>query len=505
MTARSVITSVLASAGALAAIALRAAWSACRWAGLRVSAYATRLASAETRPAWVNRLPGNRFALAGLVALALAALYGVAYVARPVADPPARPVSAPVASAAAVCPDPSGARVSVVTPPGSRGPGRAAVAGTDVSLTKPGTAWHTEVKKGAGPWTFGAYGSLAAGLTVEQTTGSGGGLAGTRCAGPATDEWFMGPGPADAKDMVLFLTNVDGHSVTVGLEGLSDTGSIETPEGQAITVEAHATRQIHIGRDTDGLGPVAAGVKLIALHVLAAPGRIVAAVRVQRQKGADWLPPATQATHLVVPGVPSGSGGRRLLVAVPGHDPASVAVEVMSPDGTFPPAGQRTVQAAALAVTPLSLGLGGKPAGLRLVSDHPVIATLVADQGEDFAVTAAARPLGPGGLVADDRDGSTLLITAPAGAAVRVTQITAQGPAANAKDVNVPAGRTVEVAMPPPAGADGYGVMVVPRPGSGPVYAARFLKVKKQGITVLPLVAARTSVLLPPVTDVPLP
>ena len=62
-----------------------------------------------------------------------------------------------------------------------------------------------------------------------------------------------------------------------------------------------------------------------------------------------------------------------------------------------------------------------------------------------------------------------------------------------------------EVTMPPPAGGDGYGLAVTPRPGSGPVYAARLLKIKKQGFTLLPIEPARVTALLPPVADTPLP
>jgi hypothetical protein len=500
-----VFGSALTTAWSVLRTCLRIVWSVCVWAGRPVLAFLSRLASADTRPEWMNRVPGNRFALAGLVALALVAMYGVASFARPAAPVPVRPVRVQVAGTTVVCPDPAGARVSAVTPPGFRGPGRAQVAGTAVSLTTPGTSWSADVKKGAGPYTFGASGSMAAGLTVEQTAANGG-LAGTRCPEPATDLWFMGPGPADADDVGLSLTDVDDRPVTVSVDGLSDDGSIETGDGHDVAVGAHATRMVHIGREPDGLGQLAAGVKLIALHVRAVPGRVVAAVRVQRKKGADWLPATAPGTRLVVPGVPSGTGGRRLLIAVPGGDEAAVAVQVMSPDGAYAPAGQPTVQAAALAVTSLDLGLGGKPAGLRLVSNRPIVAALVADQGDDFAVTSATAELGQGGLVADDRDKATLLFTAPGPAAVvRVTQIMTQGPTGTSQDVKVPAGRTVEVAMPPPAGADGYGVTVVPQPGSGPVYAARFLKIKKQGITLLPVAPAHTSAFLPPVADVPIP
>jgi hypothetical protein len=506
------------------AVAGKIAWRSIAAAG-RV---ARRVTSAEARPEWLTRLPGNRFALAGLVGLAVLALYGVASFARPAVSEPPRPESAPITAATVVCPDPEGARISALTPPG-RAPGRVQVPGTPVALTSPGTAWSTEVKKAPGPWTFGASGSLAAGLTVEQTSEDHG-LAGLRCPAPASDLWFVGPGPADAEDVELSLTNVDDRPVSADLAALSPDGSIENVGGQGVTVGPHAGQVIHIGDDVAGFGPAAASAKLIALHVRIGSGRLAAAVRVRRDKGADWLPAGSAATRLVVPGVPSGKGRRRLLIAVPGRDQATVRVQVMSSDGTFAPGGQDTVQAAALAVTPFDLGLGGKPAGLRLISDRPVIAALVAEQGDDFAVTAATPALGasspgptgpsssrptdpgrppgrpPGGLVADARDQTTLLLTAPdRPAVVRLTQVAAQGPVGAPQDVRVPAGRTAEVAIPPPGGSADRGLSIVPQPGSGPVYAARLLKIKGAGITLLPVEPARVAVPVPEVRDVLLP
>ena len=252
------------------------------------------------------------------------------------------------------------------------------------------------MKKGAGPWPFAAYGSIASGLTVEQTT-SDGGLASTRCPGPASDQWFAGPGPADAKDVSLYLTNVDDRPVTAIVGGLSTDGSIETPEGQDdVLVDPHSTRLVQIGVQVEGLGQAAAGAKLIALHVQAATGRIAAAVRVAAQEGRRLAARDGSGRSVVVPGIPSGSGHRRLLVAVPGRDEATVNIQGISPDGAFAPTGQRTLQAPALAVSSFDLGLGGKPAGLRLVANRPIVAALVAEEGDDFAVTAATRPAGRG-------------------------------------------------------------------------------------------------------------
>lgn len=465
-----------------------------------------RLPDPETRPAWLDRLPGNRFALAALVCLALLALYGVASLSRPGVPTPSSAVRVPIRAATVVCPDTGGARLSAVTPPGpvSVGGVRATRPGSGtplpVPLSVPGTSWFTKVTKNAGPMTVDGDGALAAGLTVEQTT-SGGGLAGTRCPEPETDMWFAGPGPADAKDVAVSLTNVDPQPATVDIDGLGGDGSIETGQGQT-SVAGRTTKVIHIGAGPEGLGDGATGEKLLALHVRAIDGRLAAAVHVQRKKGAEWLPATAPGTDLVIPGVPPGSGARKLLVAVPGNDVATVKVQAISSEGTSAAAGDGGLQATALTVTSLKLGIGGNAAGIRLTSDRPIVAALVADQGDDFAATAAAPALGHGGLVADDRAKTTLMFTAPGRpAAVRVTQLMAQGPTGTTQDVRVPAGRTVAVEMPPPAGADGSGIAIVPRPGSGPVYAARLLTIAHKGITLMPIPPARLSAYLPPVVD----
>src|SRR5262249_39058582 len=152
---------------------------------------------------------------------------------------------------------------------------------------------------------------------------------------------------------------------------------LENPEGQDdLAVAPHSTRLVQVGVQVEGLGEAASSAKIIALHVHATTGRVAAAVHVGKKKGADWLPMTAPRKSLGTPGVPSGSGGRRLLVAVPGRDEASVGIQVISPDGTFTPGGQRSIQAAALAVTPYDLGLGGKPAAVRLVSNRPIVAAL---------------------------------------------------------------------------------------------------------------------------------
>lgn len=469
----------------------------------------------------VARVLGHRYGIAGLVLVALLAMYGVASIPRPAARAGAGSVPAPVDSAIAVCPDPVvkrgvAVRVSAITAPSRRSGGRAEVRDTGngtviTTLTAPGASWYREVKSAAGPYTIKAAGALAGGLEVEQTTvatkGSDKGMAGVRCAAPGTDLWFLGTGPAAAKSIDLFLTNVDAESTAVDVEAMSGEGPLDTSDGHGIPIDPFRTKVIGIGRSPDGLGSIVESARVLALHVQATTGRVAASVRIRTGKGVDWAPLAPRpATSLVVPGIPGGAGSRQLLVAVPGEFDAKVNVQAITANGAFAPQGQDTLDAPAQTVTPLDLdhALAGKVAAVRLTSDQPITAGFSAQAGDDVAYGAAVPPLGPaGGVIADNRSGaSSVLLTAPKSAAtVQVAAITGEGAVGVPQTVRLAGGRTLEVRVGDPAGpaAKGFGVLITPRPGSGPVYAARLLRGKGGALTVLPVVPARTTVLLPPV------
>ncbi|GLW61804.1 hypothetical protein Arub01_00480 [Actinomadura rubrobrunea] len=470
----------------------------------------------------ILRFLGLRYATAVLVVAALAALYGVASLSRPGGSAEkARAAAAPVTSTVMVCPAGERGRLSLASSSRMRTAGRADVVethdGTGVaSLGTPGAFWMKDgLKTDQGSYTVRASGALAPGLEAERTIhwpgGADRGLAGTQCARPATDMWFVGPGPMAAERIELYLTNVDAQPASVDVIALSGEGPLDTTEGRGIPVDPYTTKIVRIGDDGEGLGDVVAMARDLSLRVRATTGRVAAAVRVRidEGKGIEWLPQAHQpATSVVVPGVPGGSGRRQLLVAVPGEADARVRVQVVTPKGSFAPQGQDVLDAPAETVTALDLGraLSGKPAAVRLQSDRPIVAGFAAERGADVAYGAATRPLGAdGGLVADNRFAASLLLTAPdAGATVRVTPVGPSG-AGNAQEVKVPAGGTAEAKLSAPQGAGGgYAVLVAPRPGSGPVYAARVLATGKgdEGlVTVLPVNPAWTTMLLPPADD----
>ncbi|TNY35564.1 DUF5719 family protein [Thermomonospora catenispora] len=467
---------------------------------------------------WVLR---HRHATAALVLLAVLALYGVAALSRPAVDGAAAGSRVPVASAVLACPAPGGSTVGVLSAPSS-GAGRAdVISGEDgavvASPTRPGVPWSGKAAGGPDAYTIRAHGAMAAGLQAERTThaeeGADRGLAAARCTGPGTDHWFLGPGPLEAERIDVHLTNVDAQPATVDLTALSGDGPLDTVDGRGIPVDPGATKVIRLGDGSEGLGEIVQTAQIVALRVHATAGRVAAAVRVRvgKEKGVDWLPPAgSPATALIVPGLPDGAGARRLLVAVPGPDEARIRIQVLTEAGAFAPEGQDAFHAPGRTVTPLALerALSGKPAAVRLTADRPIVAGFTADRGADVAYGAATAPLGEaGGMVADNRFDSVLLLTAPDGPAnVRVVTVNAQGATGAPRRVRIAAGRTAEVELSPPAGADekaGFGVVVTPEPGSGPVHAARVMATGRNGrlFTVLPIAPARTTLLLPPVLD----
>lgn len=465
------------------------------------------------------RFLGMRYATAALMLVAVAALYGAATFTRP-GEASEKGRQAAVEHAVMVCPGHEGGRLAVQSLT-QKGGGRVDTTTTKggaavASMTSPGQGWDKDTESGEESYTVRATGPIAAGLEAEQTThwGSGPdrGLAGARCAKPGTDLWFLSPGPVSTDRLDLYLTNVDSQTASVDLTALSGEGPLDTPDGLAIQVAPRTTRVVKIGDSAEGLGDVVRSAADLALRVRTTSGRVAASLRVRagKKKGIEWLPQAREpARSVLVPGVPGGAGQRRLLVSVPGEADARIRIQVITSGGAFAPQGQDVLDAPAKTVTsvPLTGALSGKAAAVRLAADRPILAGFAADRGADVAYGAATAPLaasGPG-VVADNRFDSSLILTAPSGAAtVRVVTVSAAGKSAP-QDVEVPAGRTVEAELKPPGGDDAsYGAVITPRPGSAPVYASRVLATGKGEdylFTVLPIVPAPMTIRLPDTAD----
>ncbi|MBP2706038.1 hypothetical protein JOL79_19705 [Microbispora sp. RL4-1S] len=505
----------------------------------------------------------NRFGLLALVLVAVAALYGVAYVSRPapVAHAELKPVRAAVESVTTVCPAPSGAKVSVVTPPGATGPGTAALTpltpdadkndsknagkggdksdgkgdgkGGDKSdgkqgeagsaspapldtVSGPGLLWQRRLPVGGGPLTVAATGSMAPGLETAQTTreesGAQRGLAGVRCVEPGADAWFVGPGPA-AAEVALYVANADRAPADVSIMIYSGEGPVLSERGNSLILKPGESRVVN-------LREMAPSPLVMALEVSTGTGRVAAAVRAAfgKGRGVDWLPISTPpATRVVVPGIPGTAGLRELYVAAPGEQDTVVQVKAVLKDGSYALKNKESVEvpAGSTASLDLSTGIGGQPAALVLTADVPIVAGLkVTGTGtsQDVAFTAGAPSIDLGSVVADGRitkkQVSRLVLSAPfEPATVQVRLLPMRGTAPQPVEVRLPAGRTRELKLtPPPGGEAGFGVVVQPEPGSGPVYGGRALDESAsdgQMITMQPLEMARTWALVPPTTDAP--
>lgn len=434
-----------------------------RWfVRLPVWAWSVRAARAAGRWALRSspRWAANRFALAALVCLALAAVYGAAWATRPGPAGVPRPGRTTTPAAVAVCPDTTGGTVSVFGAAGPVTRTTGDVTTIDPSKTQapatPQAATPSPLTAGKTTSHGGAWivRSAKGGLAVEQ---DGPGKSGLRCAEPAADQWFVGPGP----DADVFLTDAGDRPVSVVVDTYGTDGPIGEPQG------------VNIDPGTTGRLRVTGGVLALRVHTVS--GRIAASVRVGGKAGTGWLPSTRPGRDLLLPGVPSADGGRRLMVIMPGRQDATARVQVLTSDGPSP---RDPMPLPPLAVTSADLQLAGRAAGVRVMAGQPIVAGFVATTKDDFTAGAAARPLTQGGLVAS---GGTLILTAPGGPAT----IRAGG-----QNITVPAGRTIETKLT----GDGAAL------SGGPVYAA----VSRPGV-LLPVTPARPYVTLPPVSELPYP
>lgn len=456
-------------------------------------------------------------------ALVVAALAGVTLVGGSFSSPrqALTTTQAEVEGATAVCPDlrqfkdEVRSRVSVGAAPlpdgrtGTTGtvlshPNSKPVALSTVPVTTPGqvaVGLGTTLRNDA--LVVRSRGPLSAGLEAEQVTrgqrGRDRGLAGLRCEAPGTEAWFLGGGTTIEDVTTLVLVNVDDLPATVDVRIFTASGAVDHRIGQGITINPH-TRQV-INLDT-----LAPDRRLLAVHVHNRRGRVAAAMRTSALRGdvplgVDWIPQSTPpSTSVLVPGLPQlaqdSKGTRIILISNPGTDDTTVSLQVTTSDGQFVPAGldARPVPAGATIAERIDTQTRESPLAVRVVSEGgPILAAgFVSDVQEDapaheFAYTAGTLPLsGPAlltDLVIDRPTESTLILTAPdTAASVRVSLIRVLGTTGGlpaAKIVRIPAGRTVTLKLSTfyrPGVTVKLAVEVRPEEGSGPVYAARYLR-----------------------------
>ncbi|MFE7194293.1 DUF5719 family protein [Kitasatospora sp. NPDC057541] len=423
--------------------------------------------------------------------------------AAPAAPPAAAPSGAPATPAATGAPAPAAPTAAAAVDKDT------APADARLTLAKPGTpvtapAANGDIAPGAGAVATGA---LAPGFTVTQTTTvteqRGLGLSGITCTPAGTGFWFAGASTAEGRTDYISLVNTESSAAVVDLKLYGDKGLIENDAGNGITIAPGSSQSVLL--PTLSKGQVAD----LAVHVVARSGRVGAALHAaDGSKGADWVPAsADPAPVQVLPGLPADTTAARLVVWAPPEDDADLKIELSGKNGWFTPAGNESIHVKAGMVAAVDLGkvTRDEVAGLRVSpSDDkhptPVVAGLRVDRAaangkSDAAWLTGTVPVGARATVADNRGGgaSTLFLTSTGEAAtVRVTASAGTGGGTPAtKEVQLPAGGTVALPAPEPAGLNGSYALTVETVSGGPVVAARMLAITTKDVPMFTVQALR--------------
>jgi hypothetical protein len=348
-------------------------------------------------------------------------------------------------------------------------------------------------------------GAMAQGFEAEETTASGVGT--VSCTHAGADMWFIGAGTAAGAPVTrLYLMNPGTTAASVEVAMLTDAG-VQQGLQAAITVGAGQYIWENIAQYT-------AGSVVLALHVQASSGQVAAAVW-QGQSGGSggtWLPQASApAKQVVIPGLTTASSAARLFVAVPGAADAKVKVEALTAHGPFLPFGPAGQDAPAAASSSFALtSLGASAAALVLTSNVPITAGIAVPGNGVGSFSAAAAPMTGQGVIAGNPAGGQssvgLILSAPDSAVTAtITAVPEAGGQAPApKVVQVPAHGTVAVAVQPPADKQPFAIVLTPRDGSGPLYAARVVTsggLSGTVMSILPVPSTPTEITLPPTRD----
>ncbi|MFB7477186.1 DUF5719 family protein [Kitasatospora sp. NPDC056184] len=420
---------------------------------------------------------------------------------------PAAPPATAAPSAAPAAPAATGAPAAPTAAPA---PAKdAAPSDARLTLAKPGTpvtgpAANGDIAPGTGAVATGA---LAPGFTVTQTTTvteqRGLGLSGITCTPAGTGFWFVGASTAEGRTDYISLVNTESSAAVVDLKLYGDKGLIENDAANSITVAPGSSQSVLL--PTLSKGQVAD----LAVHVVARTGRVGAALHAaDGSKGADWVPAsADPAAVQVLPGLPADTSAAHLVVWAPPEDDADLKIELSGKNGWFTPAGNESIHVKAGMVAAVDLGkvTRDEVAGLRLSPSDakhstPVVAGLRIDRAaangkSDAAWLAGTVPVGARATVADNRGGgaSTLFLTSTGEAAtVRVTSSAGTGGGTPAtQEVQLPAGGTVALPAPEPAGLNGSFALTVETVSGGPVAAARMLAIPSKDVPMFTVQALR--------------
>jgi Family of unknown function (DUF5719) len=491
----------------------------------------------------------GRLIFAVVVLATLAGIYAGAGAIHPAAaaGTSGRASRAAVSTATRLCPAPgsaapTAASVAVAAMPASAGAGRAVitrlvpggnpatgpVSATDSQpgvlqvsavktapqLTKsqqssqPGSSANVTTQDGRGGIAVSAAGAMAQGLDVEQT--GPGGLATAQCGAPGTDFWFVGPGQAMAGTIELYLMNPGSQPADAAVSVLTDATKGPPLLGNAdngITVPPH-------GMVVQSLSRLVQTSKVIALNITTSVGQVVAAVRESKSASREggWLPPAqAPSRHLVIPGLPSGTGSRDLYIAVPGSASAQVKITAVTAKGSYQPTGGTGPYLGGSVVAIRVPSLDGVSGAIEITASVPVAATLEVPGGAadtPGALAVSAAPIGEQGVLAANparSAGSTdLVLSAPQKAAsVRIatasSSVSALGQQGTVVQIKARSSVIVKAGLPRAAKPGLFALVVTPLSGSGPVYAGRVITSGGSVQSILPVPPSPTWISLPAV------
>ena len=255
-----------------------------------------------------------------------------------------------------------------------------------------------------------AEGSMATASTGvvlgTATSGTEAGLMAAPCLAPGTMHWFSGVGADKADQTELILTNPDEAQAEVDLRFYGRRGRVVVPGSPGITIPGRSSRTLSLSSLVQTEGP-------LSLAIRASSGRVTAVAKeLQTDRlepdGADYqLASAVPNTTVVIPSLPDGDGGRRLVVTNPGTVRASVTVEVLGLQGAYAPAGAESIDLAPESSADLDLttGLAGEFGAVKLSSDEPVTGAVISSSRrsgaqDDIAIQSAAVPLVGSGVSA---------------------------------------------------------------------------------------------------------
>ncbi|HYJ66112.1 MAG TPA: DUF5719 family protein [Nocardioidaceae bacterium] len=412
-----------------------------------------------------------------VVLVILAGLLGLATVraSEPAPAPPAS-TELPLSQTDLTCPSVGAAKlpaskagIGVTSHAGGKTGGDG---GVEVTPLPDGKADKPEPAPAAGVWSVVQQGDDAAQPVLVSATGSmatgaaafaatraddeaGGGLAVTSCPPPAREAWFLGAGSTVSHSSTLLLSNPGVTDAIVDVSLLTSEGLKEPVSTTGLAIESHDVERL-------SLSDFAAGEGEAVIQVAASQGQVTAQVldywsATLAPAGTEWIPTAQppDTTLTVTPAI-EDAGRQDLILGNPGDRTATVDIQVIGPNGTFPVKDfeSASVDEGGVDVVPIPKSVGGETVALQLEADQPIVASVRSTSGDspaDIAYGTSAPEISdpaivPVDLTSIDPSGVSLAVTSaePDAEATLSVEVKAEdGSSLGERTLTVPAGRTV--------------------------------------------------------------